>query len=146
MDNNGCGIIATYNVLLGLNRRKDLADIAYSFDKNSGTIVSGIFGADPTHFSIYFKNNNINYTKYTSYNTLQEGISNMSNDQMILVCAWNGDSITDGAHYVAASYTSGNANPITVYNRYSNRYISYTFKSFDKSIIGGNLITAYIVG
>lgn len=146
LDKNGCGVIATYNVLRGINKSKKLADVIYEFDYNSGSLASGLFGSDPTHYSTYFSKNNISCKKYESYSSLQKAIRNMSSNQMILVCAWNGNSIFDGAHYVAASYTKGVSRPITVYNLYISSKSTYTFSTFDQNVIGGNLITAYIIG
>ncbi len=145
LDYNGCGVIAAYNVLRGLNKTKKLSDVIYEFDYNSGTIASGLFGADPSHYSTYFRKNDIEYKSFSSYSSLQNGINNMSNNQMILVCAWCGDSILDAAHYVSASYNSY-TKQITVYNRYSSSTSTWSYSSFDKSVIGGDIIAAFIVG
>ena len=146
MDYNGCGVIAMYNILVGLNKRKDLKDIAYDFDRNSGTIVSGLFGSDPTHFSTYFLQNRINYKRYSSYESLQEGINNMKDNQMILVCAETGSNIFSGVHNVAARYNKGEVEPIEVYNLRSNYKDSAKFFVFNKNVLGGKLLTSYIVG
>ena len=146
LDHNGCGVIAMYNVLVGLNRRIDLANVIFDFDINSATLGLGFFGTDPTHYPIYFKSIGLNYNTFLSYSNLQKAIKKMNNNQMILVCAWNGKNKSDGAHFVAASYNSNSINPVKVYNRYSNDKGTYSFSTFGKDIIGGDLITAFIVG
>lgn len=146
MDYNGCGVIAMYNVLLGLNKRKNLKDIAYDFDRNSGTIVSGLFGSDPTHFSTYFLQNRINYKRYSSYESLQEGIKNMKNNQMILVCAETGPNFFSGVHNVAARYNKGEEKPVEVFNLYIKKSTPDNFRLFDDKVVGGKLLTSYIVG
>ena len=68
---SGCGVIATYNVMKKLGKRKNLTDIIYDFDVRSGSLAIGMFGADPTHFGTYFSANGVKYSKYYSFDSLQ---------------------------------------------------------------------------
>lgn len=146
LDYNGCGVIAAYNVMRGIKKSKKLVEVIFDFDYNSGTIVSGVFGADPSHYSTYFDKNGIKYTRYSSYSTLQDGINRMNSNQMVLVCAWIGNTIFDGAHYVAASYNPNSKYHLTVYNKSGKNTSGSLYKVFDRNVIGGDFIAAFIVG
>ena len=63
---------------------------------------------------------------------------------MALIGAWNGKSVSMGAHYVAVE--KNGVDSFRVYN-YNNDVLSYkTFSKIDKSVTGGDIIIAYIVG
>lgn len=144
LDYNGCGVIATYNVMKKIGKTKKLKDIIYDFDVRSGSLAIGLFGSDPTHFGTYFSANGVKYSKYYNFSSLQSAMSKMSTGQMALIGAWNGTSAFDGAHYIAVEKTSSGS--FRIYNYYSNS-TSYVTKSvINKSVTGGNLIIAYIVG
>ena len=144
LKHNGCGVIAAYNVMRKLGKTKKLTDIIYDFDVRSGSLAIGMFGADPTHFGTYFSANGLKYSKYYNFDSLQSALSKMKENQVALVCAWNSSSFSEGAHYFAVEKTrSGN---YKAYNFYNDSTSHETFTKIDKSVTGGNLIIAYIVG
>lgn len=145
VDQNGCGVIAAYNVLHGLGHHRKFAQVIYDFDKSSGALALGFFGADPSHFKAYFNTFGLKCTRYYTYSALQSGISNANVGDMFLVCAWNG-APWEGAHYVAARVVKNNGKKvIEVFNRSNHDKTSKEFANFDDDIIGGELITAYKV-
>ena len=127
-----------------LGKRKNLTDIIYDFDVRSGSLAIGMFGADPTHFGTHFSANGVKYSKYYSFDSLQLALSKMKENQVALIGAWNGKSVSMGAHYVAVE--KNGVDSFRVYN-YNNDVLSYkTFSKIDKSVTGGDIIIAYIVG
>ena len=140
---NGCGVIATYNVLRKFGKNKKLTDIIYDFDVKSGSLAMGYFGADPTHISEYLRLNGLKCVSYSSFSSLQTALSNMKTSQMAVLCYWNSENVSTGAHYVAVEKTTIGFN---IYN-YSNVSTSCEKVSkIDKSVTVGDLIVAYIVG
>ena len=121
----GCGYIAVYNTLLSLNRRKPFSGVIYEFDRNEGKNALGFLGADPSHIGEYFNKLDIKYKKYYSYESLDNALKEVSPSQMVILCYWNSDSISDGAHYIAFN----NVN----YNNDNDEFFADTFnlKSYD---------------
>ena len=150
LDENGCGVIATYNALYGLGERRNLRDIIFKFETLGGKILGGIFGVDPDSLPKVFNCYNVDCQGVYSYkdiNTKAKSIINNytieSKEKWLIVCAWNGSSMTDGAHYVAARISKNGKYEI-YNNRLKNTFDTYT--SFDRNVIGGDLIAAYIIG
>ena len=136
---NGCGAIALYNLLLTLNKKMDLKDIIYDLDSNSGVIANALLGVDPTYIPVFLRNNNIEFDTCFSYKELND----MEPGKYIILCTFNGNNVSDGAHYTFINYEF--EKQYIVYNMYSNSKYSYSYKSIDKELMGGKLIAAFII-
>lgn len=120
-DYNGCGVIATYNVMYLLNKKQKLSQVAYDIERKQGTLVWGFAGTDPTHPYEYFKEKGIPVKQYYSQSSFNTVFNNMKTSQYALVCFWNNkNDITKGAHFVAVSKTS------------SGDYIVYNYSSSER--------------
>ena len=144
LNHNGCGIIATYNVLRKFGKSPNLTNIIYDFDSRSGSLAMGYFGADPTHISQYLREKGLSCTSYSTFSSLQTAMSKMKTSQMVIVCAWNGETVESGAHYVAIEKVGNNS--YNVFNLNNHKTDATPKTKIDKSLIGGDLIVAYIVG
>ena len=136
---NGCGAIALYNLLLTLNQKMDLKDIIYDLDSNSGVIANALLGVDPTYIPVFLKNHDIEFETCFSY----EELSQIEVGKYIILCTFNGQSISDGAHYTFIKYEF--EKQYIIYNMYSNSKYSYSYQSIDKELMGGKLIAAFII-
>ena len=144
LDYNGCGVIATYNALRKLGKTEKLVDLIYNFDMKNGTMAMGFFGSDPTHISQYLRDKGLSCTSYSTFSSLQTALSKMKTSQVLILCSWNGEKVENGAHYFAVEKTSSGT--YKAYNRYDNSTSYTTYTKIDKSVTGGDLIVAYIVG
>ena len=145
LDYNGCGVIATYNALRKLGKPTKLIDIIYDFDIKSGSLAMGFFGSDPTHISQYLREKGFTCTAYKTFSSLEPALSKMTKNQVLIVCAWNSDDKKTGAHYIAVEKIKSNS--YGIYNLYSNsEELLDDITKIDKSLTGGDLIVAYIIG
>ncbi|MCR4898825.1 MAG: hypothetical protein K5892_06315 [Acholeplasmatales bacterium] len=147
---NGCGVVAAYNVLYGLGKRIPLSELIFLFDLQGGKVLGGVLGADPSYFPKLFNNYGFSCKSLSSYKGIREvgqrtfnSYTSESKEKWIIVCAWNGNSVFDGAHYVAAKISK--EGKFLVYNNGTNKEDPISFNDFDDSIIGGDLIAAYII-
>ena len=148
LDNNGCGIIATYNALRFLHNNKrissmpSLAQIIYEIERNSGTLALGYFGTDPYHPLEYFASKGIRRKQYVTSSQYEKAMRNMSPNQCAMVCYWNEKyNVTAGAHFVM--FTKNEQNNYRVYNGDDETATTLS------QILGkgeGAYITGYIVG
>ncbi|MDR0751867.1 MAG: hypothetical protein LBF12_04715 [Christensenellaceae bacterium] len=144
MDKNGCGVIAVYNLLRMRGETKNLADVAYEIENNTGTLILGIFGTDPTHFGEYFRSKKIKVTEYTNLTKLEDAAKEMSTSQKIVLEIWNEPSILKGAHAVAVEKVD---KIFYIYNgEYDGTLLPYNTLNEYISKSGGSLIIGYVVG
>ena len=148
----GCGYIAVYNTLLSLNRRKPFSEVIYEFDRNEGKNALGFLGADPSHIGEYFNKLDIKYKKYYSYESLDNALKEVSPSQMVILCYWNSDSISNGAHYIAFNNVNYNSDrkSFSAYT-FNLRKADYSIKEdFDSTktiydLHQGSFIASYII-
>ena len=148
----GCGYVAVYNTLLSLNRRKPFSEVIYEFDRNEGKNAFGFLGADPSHIGEYFNKLDIKYKKYYSYESLDNALKEVSPSQMVILCYWNSDSISNGAHYIAFNNVNYNSEKVLFsaasYNTDKSNYATPREFKTTREInnkIQGSLISSYIV-
>ncbi len=108
MDYNGCGVIATYNVMYLLGREEKLSDVAYEIERKLGTLVLGYFGTDPSQIKVYFKDKGIACSgTYLNKSWFENAFKNMRTNQYAIVCFMNNKyNPFKGAHFVAVSRQS----------------------------------------
>ena len=141
---NGCGAIATYNVMYLLGKKQNLYDVVYYYDATGGTLLFGYLGTDPTSISLYFKAQQITCKSYSSISSLQSNANNMDYNKYIIMCFWNDkDDIMQGAHYIAVRKTGTSS--YQAYN--SNTSYASSLKDFYKNnYANGSYIGGWIVG
>lgn len=123
-DYNGCGVIATYNVMYLLGDSPKLSEVAYEIESKQGVLVWGYAGTDPTHPYEYFKEKGIKVTQYYDVSDYDSALDKMGENQYALVCYWNDkSSISEGAHFVAVSKNS------------SDRFVVYNDSNFNKAAV-----------
>ena len=149
-DKNGCGVIATYNVMYLLNKNPKLSEVAYDIEKNSGALAWGYAGTDPTHPIEYFKLKGIAVKQYYDYNVFDSNLKNMRTDQYAIVCFQNDkNDINKGVHFVAVSKEEIDENTckFTIYN--SSKYYEGAITVYNTDNImskgEGKLITFLII-
>lgn len=69
----------------------------------------------------------------------------MKTSQVLIVCAWINDDKTAGAHYFAVEKIGSNKYGTYNFSNYDTE-CDDSIKKIDKSLTGGDLIVAYIVG
>ena len=118
LSNNGCGLIATYNVLFDLTKNENIDFPAIIKDLESdGIILNGAFGTSMVAIKDYFEKNGfkaIGSCKVEEFNKIGEEY-----DAMILTVYNNLDDITGGMHFMAITKQNG------VYKVHNN-FIFYT--------------------
>lgn len=141
---NGCGLIATYNVIFHLTGSYDIdfPTIIKAFE-NDGIILNGYFGTSMVAIQDYFKKKGYKVTG-SSKNEDFNNIGNQYNACIITVFNDVND-ITDGMHFIAVTKKDGK---YTVHNNgYNSSSVVYT--SIDdvmKRINSGKAKGLYIVG
>lgn len=144
LDVNGCGAIATYNVMYLLGKKQNLYDVVYYYDATGGTLLFGYLGTDPTSISSYFKNQKITCKSYSSISSLQNAANDISYDKYIIMCFWNDkNDITRGAHYIAIKKFGA-----SVYEAYNSSpkgasTLEYYYKN---NVDNGSYIGGWIIG
>lgn len=143
-DYNGCGVIATYNVMVLLGRNPSLAQVTYDIESGHGALAWGYLGTDPLHPYKYFQDNGIKVEQYLTYNNFNKSFVNMQMSQYAMICFWNNkNDIRDGAHFVAVQKIS--ENKFAVYNYISNRQTIF-YKTSLADIIGqGRFMSGLII-
>ena len=106
LNENGCGLIATYNVIFALtnNWNIDFPSIIAHFEKD-GILLKGVFGTSIKAIGDYFKQNGykvMSSTKKAEYDNIGNQMS-----AMILMIFNNIDDITDAMHFISITKSNG---------------------------------------
>lgn len=114
MDNNGCGVIATYNAMKALGNKKDIRDIAYYYESD-GQALGGLFGTNPYAIKRYFENEGYKVKSIEGEKITKEKLPEAD---AYIVTFWNSDNAMDAMHTVAMrkkndKYELFNNNPRT---------------------------------
>lgn len=112
MSYNGCELIAIYNALYAMGKKRDLAYIIYDFEMNSGIWMEGAFGTKPSAVGKYLSGKQLKLKKYYLTNKIDENTS--VGDICVIIYLFNVVQI----HTVMTRKTSNQS--IDVYNRHSN--------------------------
>lgn len=110
----GCEMIALYNATLLLGGKPDLAEITKECYKRC-VFFWGIFGSTPGCLRCYFKDKNIGYRAYRSYDKFW---SRIKDGKIGVVSFWNAKNPFKGIHTVCVQEVDGK---IRVYNRSNHR-------------------------
>lgn len=110
---NGCEMIALYNATLLLTGKANLAEITRECYKRC-VFFWGIFGSTPDCLRCYFKDHNIGYKAYRSYDKF---FARIKDGRVGVVSFWNAKHPFKGLHTVCVQEVDGK---IRVYNRYNN--------------------------
>ena len=141
---NGCGLIATYNVIFHLTNSYeiDFPTIIKTFE-NDGIILNGYFGTSMVAIRDYF--NKKGYKATGSSNNDEFNKIGNEHDACIITVYNDIDDITNGMHFIAVTKKDGK---YTVHNNgYNSNSVVYT--SIDdvmKRINSGKAKGVYIVG
>lgn len=116
----GCGVIATYNVLIyrnkistgstsGVGNTEELAKIVKNYESAFGTILGGVAGTNPLHISPYLTSCGLSVTtyKYTSQSSFVSKCNSMSTSQIAVLCYFYKTDNSIGMHYITIIKTSG---------------------------------------
>jgi hypothetical protein len=97
---NGCGVIAAYNVLYSKNRNTNFFTVKDELAKKGGVLLGiGLIGVDPFGLASYMETKFTNVETYgLVMNGSDTGIIGQV-DAVIVLVAW--DPLTDGMHYFA---------------------------------------------
>ena len=141
---NGCGLIATYNVIFHLTGSYDIdfPTIVKTFE-NDGIILNGYFGTSMVAIRDYFNKKGYRATG-SSKNEDFNSIGNQY-DACIITVYNDINDITNGMHFIAVTKKNGK---YTVHNNGSNSS-SVVYTSIDdvmKRINSGKAKGVYIVG
>ncbi len=141
---NGCGLIATYNVIFHLTGSYDIdfPTIIKTFE-NDGIILNGYFGTSMVAIRDYFNKKGYKATG-SSKNEDFNSIGNQY-DACIITVYNDINDITNGMHFIAVTKKGGK---YTVHNNGSNSS-SVAYTSIDdvmKRINSGKAKGVYIVG
>ena len=109
---NGCELIAIYNVLYAMGKKRELANIIYDFEMNGGIWMEGLFGTKPSAVGKYLKGKKLTLTKY--YSTKKIDKNTTKGDICVIIYLHTGVMI----HTVMTKKISKDS--LDVYNRYSN--------------------------
>ena len=106
LSQNGCGVIATYNVLYHLTKNEaiDFPSIIRDLE-NDGIILNGAFGTSMIAIQDYF--NKLGFKVTGSSKVEDFGRIGFLNDATILTVFNNVDDITDAMHYMAITKKDG---------------------------------------
>lgn len=145
LDYCGCEIIATYNLLILINKPQQLPNIISEFELNDmyyfSTFTKGGFGTSPNDLYRYFKAHKIKYSKTKKIKDLKSQLDKKKSGKFI-VGYWNSKTIFDGIHTVCVKKNS-NSNYVTVYN-YKGGITTVTVDSFIERISKkGSFIISY---
>lgn len=131
----GCEVIATYNAMIKLGKKKSLADVIYDFEMMNidFDIGFGALGSNPRQVYRYLIYYGINYTAYSSFSTLKSAADSMDSCTIIFTTQ-NNDSVM-GIHSMHAFmiekeqgiYRSYNGN-ITLGSKNLSDAIEYKFE------------------
>ena len=149
-DKNGCGVIATYNVMCLLGKRQKMSAVAYDIERKQGTLAWGYAGTDPTHPIEYFKSKGISSKLYWREDLFDCDFTPMKINQCALVCFWSdrNNKLSEGAHFVAVRKILDVDKSIKfeVYNTTNSCPIAITYTNL-KGIMGfdGEFISGIIV-
>ena len=96
----GCEVIATYNVMKKIGKGKQLADVIYDFEMLNidYDIGFGALGSNPRQIYRYLNKYNVKYTAYSSFDKLKGDADNKTNCVMIFTTK-NYDSVM-GIHSI----------------------------------------------
>lgn len=144
LDYNGCGVIATYNVMRMLGYNPNLASVAYDIERNHGTLLWGYAGTDPSHPLDYFNSHGIRVRSYYNISSLESAARNINcSNQFIMMCFWNNkNDLTKGAHFIAVRKQANGE--YIAYNRYDDNRDLTKF-SLTEILSNGSLISSYII-
>ncbi len=143
----GCEIIATYNLLILINKPQKLTSIINEFELNNmyyfGAFTRGGFGTDPDDLYKYFKAHKIKYSKTKKLKDLKSQLEKKKSGKFI-VGFWNNKRYLSSIHTVCVR-KNANSNYVTVYNLYSDTGTkTITVNQFIKIISKeGSFITSY---
>lgn len=138
---NGCAVIATYNVMQLLGKNESLGSVRNEYLYQHGAIAGGLGGVGPWRFDDYFANHGISCTGYAFFSQLH---ANVSDGDIVIFTVMNDvDDITAGFHTMAAQYVNG---AYQVYNAYSNSVSYSTLSNLRKVYTNSMWIYGYIVG
>lgn len=118
INNNGCGIIATYNALVFTNKitnkaeevkDKNLdqyrvncfANLIKSYELSAGALIKGKLGINPAAITPMLKNFGVNVATYSNSSGnlgFELACDNLGENQMAILCYWYTGPI--GAHYI----------------------------------------------
>ena len=106
LSNNGCGTIATYNVLYFLtgDDNIDYASMVDSYE-NDGIVLNGLLGTSAISIEDYFKKKGfktMSSTKEEDFNTI-----GYETDASVVLVYNDKDDIFDSIHYMAITKTDG---------------------------------------
>ena len=99
----GCGIIATYNLLLYLGRKQQLYNIIKEFELNNLSLlkIGGGLGISPFAIKKYFVNHKLDPKRYYSYKKYKKNSKKARAGILMYFCE---GSIFKGAHYIMFYY------------------------------------------
>jgi hypothetical protein len=141
---NGCGVIAAYNVLYHLTKNEaiDFPAIIQELESD-GIILNGAFGTSMIAIQDYF--NKLGFKATGSSKVEDFDRIGFLNDATILTVFNNADDITDAMHYMAITKTNG------IYKVHNNGYrdgaIKFTsINDVLKRINSGKAKGVYLIG
>ena len=106
LSENGCGLIATYNVLYHLTKKEDIDFPSIIKDlEDDGIILRGIFGTSMVAIEDYFKKNG--FKTWSSTNKKDYDKIGDETDASILTVYNNVDDIFEGIHFMAITKEKG---------------------------------------
>ncbi len=125
LDNNGCGVIATFNVLsffgqISSTPYDDLCNIISYYENTNSCVLSGLLGLNPNAISPYLvlKGLRVNtHTRLWGQGCFQTDMDDLQDDQIGILLYWFLDESIPKAHYVCiAKDTNGDKRVINSSN------------------------------
>ncbi|MCF0116588.1 MAG: hypothetical protein HUJ61_00900 [Bacilli bacterium] len=134
LDDVGCEVIAVYNIMIALNKKRELYDIIYDFEilNIDYDLGFGHLGSNPKQIFRYLESQCIPYLSFYSLSTLKE-VSNSLDNCHIILSSLNNHSVA-GIHslhtFIIQKNIYGN------YYSYNGYYMNYgkQYKDLDEFI------------
>ena len=103
MSYSGCGIIATYNALMGLGDKSATMPYLISYFERNGIALKGGFGISPSAFHKFFRNRGYEVKKLTTRNREAYRRLGKEYSSFIVTFYWNAENIKEHLHTVNIS-------------------------------------------
>ena len=124
--NNGCGLVAIYNVLIMLGKRQYLHQIILEAELNGMLSWGGTFGTSSSGIEKFFKSHGFKFKKVETYKKLKKERSKTS---IIILYMRNEGSLS--RHYYCVYRTSSGYYSLNRYNENTRKEI-FSWKYFEK--------------
>lgn len=131
LDEVGCEVIATYNTMISIDKKKELYDVIYDFEMYNidYDLGFGHLGSNPEQIYRYFVKHGVKYKSFSSLNSLQNEVNTLDVCQIVFTSK-NDHSIL-GIHSIHTfELRKNNEGEFFSYNGYNDHLRSSELSGF----------------